>query len=279
VAESDKVFAGSVPEIYDRLMVPLIFDPYAADIAARAGRLAPRDLLEVAAGTGAVTRALAAALGADARMTVTDLNPPMLAQARLRLPDPRITWQQADALALPFADASFDVVVCQFGAMFFPDKTQGYAQARRVLKAGGVYLFNVWDDIAANDFAAVAMQALAELFPHDPPRFMARTPHGYHDADRIRSELAAAGFAHIAIETVAHRSKAASANDVAIAYCHGTPWRGEIEARDPAGLATATTRVADAIARRFGTGAVDGKISALVIEARRRPQSSEDVYS
>jgi ubiquinone/menaquinone biosynthesis C-methylase UbiE len=247
--------------------VPLIFEPYATEIAARARRLAPRNLLEIAAGTGAVTRALAAALPATTRMTVTDLNPPMLEQARLRLPDSRIEWQQADALALPFADASFDVVVCQFGAMFFPDKVQGYAQARRVLRGGGRYLFNVWDTIAQNDFADVAMQALAEHFPHDPPRFMARTPHGYHDADKIRAEVAAAGFSDIVIETVVHRSRAASARDVAIAYCQGTPWRGEIEARDASGLAEATARVADAIARRFGSGAVDGKISALVISA------------
>jgi len=268
MSASDKVFAGSVPEIYDRLMVPLIFAPYAADIASRARRLAPRTLLEVAAGTGAVTRALAAALP-DTRMVVTDLNPPMLAQARLRLPDSRIAWQQADALALPFPDESFDVVVCQFGAMFFPDKLQGYGEARRVLKPGGRYLFNVWDAIAANDFADVVTNTMAEVFPDDPPRFMARTPHGYHDGDTIRRALAAAGFSAIDIATVAHRSQAASAREVAIAYCQGTPLRGEIEARDAARLEEATARAADAIARRFGSGAVDGAISALVIEATR----------
>ena len=120
----------------------------------------------------------------------------MLDYAKTRLPDDgRITWKQADALALPFGDQSFDAVACQFGAMFFPDRVAGYKEARRVLKPGGHFIFNVWDRISENDFADVVTQALAEIFPDDPPRFMARTPHGYHDVDQIRADLKAAGFA------------------------------------------------------------------------------------
>ena len=131
---NDKVFAGSIPELYDRLMVPLIFEPYASDLARRVAAIQPRQVLETAAGTGVVTRALASHLAADAHIVATDLNPPMLEQAARRLQDERVTWKQADALALPFEDLGFDAVVCQFGAMFFPDKTQGYREARRVLK-------------------------------------------------------------------------------------------------------------------------------------------------
>ena len=169
--------------------------------------------------------------------TATDLNQPMLdhAAARQRV-DGRIAWQQADALALPFGDRAFDIVACQFGVMFFPDKVQGYREARRVLRPGGRFLFNVWDRIAENVFADVVTEALASVFPHDPPRFMARTPHGHHDVGKIREELAAAGFASIAVETVDGTSRAASARDVAIAYCQGTPLRNEIEARDPTDL-------------------------------------------
>jgi ubiquinone/menaquinone biosynthesis C-methylase UbiE len=269
MSATDKLFAGSIPEVYDRLLVPLIFQPYADDLAARAAAAEPRTVLEVAAGTGAVTRALAARLPPTARMVVTDLNPPMLEHARSRLTDGRIDWRQADALALPFADASFDAVVCQFGVMFFPDRVQGYREARRVLTPGGHYLFNAWDEIAANEFADVVTQALAEIFPHDPPRFLARTPHGYHDADAIRRDLEAAGFSDIAVEVVAHRSRAHSAREVAVAYCQGTPLRNEIEARDAARLEEATARAAQAIAQRFGPGPVDGAISALVVSARR----------
>ena len=192
---TDKVFAGSIPEFYDRLMVPLIFEPYAADLAKRVAEAAPRAVLETAAGTGVVTRAMASRLPAGVHITATDLNQPMLDYAKARQPgDKRISWKQADALALPFDDQSFDVVACEFGVMFFPDKVQGYKEARRVLKPGGRLLFNVWDKISENDFAHTIAQALAEMFPDDPPRFMERTPHGYHDGKQIRAELARPDF-------------------------------------------------------------------------------------
>ena len=236
--ETDTGFAGSIPENYDRYLVPLIFEPYAADSAGRAASLSPGAVLETAAGSGVVTRALAPRLPRDARYVVTDLNPPMVDYAASRQPpDPRIEWRAADALALPFADASFDLVCCQFGAMFFPDRTAGYREARRVLKPGGHFLFSVWDRIEANVFADDVTNALAELFPDDPPRFLARTPHGYHDTGLIRRELEDAGFSGVAIETRAERSRAASPRVPAVAYCQGTPLRNEIEARDAAMLA------------------------------------------
>lgn len=264
---SDKVFAGSVPQLYDRLMVPMIFAPYARDLAQRIKGHRPRDLLEIAAGTGAVTTVLATELP-DTSITATDLNEPMLAQAKTRLAGKaNISWQQADALSLPFGDASFDIVACQFGAMFFPDRIKGYAEARRVIRPGGRFFFNVWDKIEENDFADVMQQTMHQVFPGNPPQFMARTPHGYHDPARIRDDLTAAGFRDIAIELVTRRSPAASAQDAALAYCQGTPMRGEIEVRGQPGLEAATQRVAEALARRFGNGPIDGKIQALVISA------------
>jgi ubiquinone/menaquinone biosynthesis C-methylase UbiE len=270
MATTDKLFAGSIPEIYDRFLVPLIFEPYARDLAARLAELKPRDVLEIAAGTGALTRAIASTLPALARIVATDLNQPMLDHAAARQPgDGRITWRQADALALPFADQSFDVAACQFGVMFFPDRVQGYKEARRVLKPGGRLIFNVWDRIAENEFADVVTEALAAVFPQDPPRFMARTPHGYHDLDKIRAELMAAGFASIAIATLDETSRAPSPRDVAIAYCQGTPLRNEIAVRDAARLEEATQAAADALARRFGAGAIAGRIRAHVVTALR----------
>jgi ubiquinone/menaquinone biosynthesis C-methylase UbiE len=265
---SDKVFTGLIPQIYDRLLVPMIFAPYAQDLARRVGHHKPSDVLETAAGTGAVTAALAAELPATTQITATDLNEPMLAQARTHLADrPQIRWQQADALALPFGDASFDAVACQFGAMFFPDRVKGYAEARRVLRPGGRLFFNVWDRIEENDFANVVHQALQQVFPNDPPQFMARTPHGYHDEARILADLTAAGFTDIAIEPLAHRSRASSPQDPATAFCQGTPMRGEIEARGAPGLEAATQKSAEALARRFGNGPIEGRIRALVISA------------
>jgi ubiquinone/menaquinone biosynthesis C-methylase UbiE len=265
---TDKEFTGSIPQLYDRLLVPMIFAPYARDLARRIKAYQPRDLLEIAAGTGALTSALASELPEIVQITATDLNEPMLAQAKTHLAGkPQIKWQQADALALPFGDASFDIVACQFGVMFFPDRVKGYAEARRALKPGGRFVFNVWDKIEENDFTNVVQETLQRVFPDNPPRFLARTPHGYHDPSRLRADLSEAGFTDIAIETVAHRSRANSPQDPATAFCQGTPMRGEIEARMVPGLEAATQQCAEALAHRFGNGPIEGRIQALVISA------------
>ncbi|GJH30445.1 class I SAM-dependent methyltransferase [Caballeronia novacaledonica] len=266
----DANFAGQIPELYDRYLVPMLFASYAADIAQRAAALEPSRVLETAAGTGAVTRAMAHALPAHVDIVATDLNQAMLDRAATLDTGGSVTWQQANALQLPFDDASFDIVVCQFGAMFFPDKTAAFAQARRVLRPGGALLFNVWDRIEENEFADTVTDALARVFPADPPLFMKRTPHGYFDRDVIARDLAAAGFdAKPRFDTIAQRSRATSADVAAIAYCQGTPLRNEIEARGGASLDEATSACAKAIAARFGSGAVDGRIQAHVIVVRR----------
>ena len=266
---TDKVFAGPVPQIYDRLLVPLIFQPYAEDLAARVVADRPRRILEIAAGTGALTQEMAGHLDGGS-IVATDLNPAMLDIAAARFSgDDRLVFPQADALDLPFPDGSFDVVACQFGAMFFPDKAKGYAQARRVLKPGGRFLFNVWDTVETNDFTRVMLDALAELFPDDPPRFLARTPHGYHDAGTIELDIMAGGFPRPEIERVEKRSRADSAADVAIGLCQGTPMRGEIEARGTPELGAVTEAVAKALEQCFGSGPIEGALSAFVVSARK----------
>ena len=268
MSETDKVFAGSIPENYDRYLVPLIFETFAQDIAHRVAALSPSSVLETAAGSGVVTRALTPRLAPDASYVVTDLNQPMLDYAATRQPaDRRIRWRKADAQALPFEDAAFDIVCCQFGVMFFPDRRTGYREAKRVLKPGGRFMFNAWDRIEENVFANDVTDALAEVFPRDPPRFLARTPHGYHDTALIRSELEKAGFSSVAIETRAEQSRAPSPRHPAVAYCQGTPLRNEIEARDADKLEAATDYAASMIAKRHGSGEVAGKIQAHVIVA------------
>jgi ubiquinone/menaquinone biosynthesis C-methylase UbiE len=270
VPEIDRVFAGSIPQLYERYLVPLIFECYARDLAARVARRQPARVLEIAAGTGVVTRQLANLLPPNASIVATDLNQPMLDQAAAVGTARPIEWRLADAMQLPFADQAFDVVVCQFAVMFFPDKTKAFSEARRMLRAGGVFLFNVWDRIEQNEFAEAVTQALQGMFPEDPPRFLARIPHGYHDRSVIAEDLARVGFgAPLESTTLVQRSRADSPRIPALAYCQGTPLRTEIEARGPSRLAEATELATAAIAKRFGSGAVDGKIQAHIISVER----------
>jgi SAM-dependent methyltransferase len=209
---------------------------------------------------------MATALPETVAIVATDLNQAMLDQAAARGTTRPVTWRQADVMALPFADGAFDAVVCQFGTMFFPEKSRAYAEVRRVLKPGGLFVFNVWDRIQENEFSDTVTTALAALFPDDPPRFLARTPHGYHDQETITRDLADGGFtATPAITTLAVRSRAAACERVAVAYCQGTPLRNEIEARDASRLTEATALVTEAVARRFGRETVEGKIQAHIV--------------
>lgn len=268
--ENDGRFSHAVAARYQELLVPLIFAPYAADLVDRLAPLQPASVLELAAGTGVVTRALAARLPREVSLVATDLNEAMLAVAQAQGAARPVVWRQADAMALPFDDASFDAVVCQFGAMFFPDKAHAFAEARRVLRPGGTLLFNVWDRIETNDFARVVSDVLAELFPEDPPSFMASVPHGYFSAEAIARDLALAGFVESPIiETVTATSHADTPHLAALAYCHGTPMRGEIEARSGVGLEDATAVATAALAARFGDGPIAGRIQALVAQVAR----------
>jgi ubiquinone/menaquinone biosynthesis C-methylase UbiE len=267
--DADRNFRGSIPALYDRYLGPMIFAPYAEDMAARLAGLAEGALLETAAGTGMVTRALDARLPRAVSILATDLSQPMLDHAAGQLSSERVSWRQADAQALPFPDGMFDAVVCQFGAMFFQDRPRAFAEAHRVLKPGGRFLFSVWDRIEANEFPDAVVQAVAALFPEDPPVFLARTPHGHHDVEALRAELRAAGFATVEAEAVERESRAPDARAVAIGFCQGTPMRGEIEAHGAGALAAATEAAAAAIAARFGEGPVAGRIRAHVLTAER----------
>jgi SAM-dependent methyltransferase len=209
---------------------------------------------------------LASVLPESVSIVATDLNQAMLDEASAVESSRNVEWRQADAMQLPFPDRMFDAVVCQFGVMFFPDKARAFSEARRVLGAGGIFLFNVWDRIAENEFADTVTTALEPLFPGNPPHFLARTPHGYHDSRAIQRDLANGGFvASPRIDTLATRSRAASPRIPAIAYCQGTPLRNEIEARDASRLGEATDVAAEAIAKRFGRGAIEGKIQAHIV--------------
>lgn len=257
-----ETFRHSTPDRYDRLMVPLLFEPYAKLIADRAVHFKPTRILETAAGTGVVTREVHAALpGVD--IVATDLNPAMLEVAGRHIQSERVIFEQANAQDLPYPDGSFDLVLCQFGIMFFPDKVRAHREARRVLRPGGHYVLVTFDALERNPIPRAADEAVEALFPDDPPRYMERGPFSYTDPGLIEQDLRAAGFSEVELETCALSSRV-TARDAAEGMVLGSPFRAEIERRDPSALQRATDAVAHALDRWDGK---DAPIHAHVVTA------------
>lgn len=268
MSSKEASFGGSVPQIYQRLLVPLLFLEYAEDIASRVKLRAQGTVLETACGTGVVTRQLRQTLPASARLVATDLSPPMLEVAQQQLKDlPGIEFRQADATALPFEDASFDAVVCQFGAMFFPDKGQGYREAARVLKPGGSFLFNVWDSLSQNPIPDGVAKAVARLTPDNPADFLGKIPYGYYDRKGIEAQLKANGFAEVEYFVQKKTSRAPSAHDASFAFTAGTPLAAQLAERGITDKANAAAE--QAMRDQFGDGAVSTQMQAILFVARK----------
>jgi SAM-dependent methyltransferase len=261
-------FSGSVPAFYDRHLGPVLFEPYAADLVSRLPKRDGLRVLELACGTGIVTRRLREALPDSATVVATDLNEAMIAYAQAAVAAGGIVWQQADAQALDFDDGSFDVVACQFGFMFLPDKVQGFREARRVLDSGGVLLANVWHPVEANPAVGIINTALAELFPDDPPRFL-ETPYGYHDSERIRADMSAAGWEDVQLDDVSVRSRAPSVGDFAAGFVLGTPLTHELAERGSDSEAVTQALTAALISAGGDRRPFEPLLAATVISAVR----------
>ena len=265
----DAKFNGTIPEMYDRFLGPLLFEPFAIDLASRVGSLKPQNVLEVAAGTGLVTREMLKTLPRTSRLSVTDLNDPMTDHARRHVgEDSRVSWRQADAMGLPFDDGEFDAVVCQFGIMFFPDKARGMREFHRVLSDGGNLLLSVWDSLDRNPPGAIIHTALAEIFPEDPPDFY-RVPFSMCDVNALRALAAQAGFRNVKIETLTLEGTSPSAGDAAIGLVGGNPVINAIRERAPELVSTVEARTRERLAERFGTGELKVPLRAHVLTASK----------
>jgi ubiquinone/menaquinone biosynthesis C-methylase UbiE len=265
MSDMNRSFSGSMPEFYDHFLVPTMFEPFARDMAARLSGMKSGQVLELAAGTGVVTRALARTLPPSVGITATDLNPAMIERAQSHAGLERVVWREADALALPFAEEAFEYVVCQFGVMFFPDKQAGFREALRVLKPGGRFLFNVWGD-SEGTVMAEARQVVGQRLSVDPATLTAPI---YNDIEAVQAELSASGFASVTAGKLAERSHSSSAREAAIANCHGGLLRAHIEKHAPERLDEITDAVAAAIAARFGNGPIDAPLNAILFTADR----------
>jgi len=251
-------------ETYDRCLGQAVFLPFAVDMARRAARLSPARVLEVAAGSGVLTARLVADVPA-AQVTATDLNAAMVDVGASHVPE--AAWHAADASHLPFPDAAFDLVVCQFGVMFFPDRPAAWAEAARVLAPGGRLLFTTWDTVDTHGFARVLLDGLERAFPGDVPPFVSAVPHGYSDLDLVAADVRAGGLEVLSVETVTLEGHADSAAQIATGFCAGTPIRGGIEARGD--LAATIALVGEEMTAQWGDGPVISRMTAHVIEARR----------
>lgn len=264
MTETDAAFDHSTPALYDRYMGPLLFEPYAKLVAERSVLLQPAHILETAAGTGIVTRAVNQAVP-QAQIVATDVNPAVLEFAAQRVRSERVAFERADAQDLPFAEGSFDLVLCQFGVMFFPEKVRANREARRVLRFGGQYLLVSFDRLELNPVPKAAGDAVARLFPDDPPQYMERGPFSYTDPALIEHDLVAAGFTDIELETVSLSSRV-SARDAAQGIVFGSPFRSEIERRAPSALDRAATAVTEALLPWDGK---EAPMSAHVVTATK----------
>jgi SAM-dependent methyltransferase len=265
MSDMNRSFSGSMPEFYDRFLVPVMFEPFACDLASRLKELKSGLLLELAAGTGVVTRAMTEALPREVQMTATDLNPAMLDQAKSHAGLERVTWREADALALPFSDGMFDCVVCQFGVMFFPDKGAGFREAFRVLRPGGQLIFNVWGDREDTVQQLISVE-VGRLLSRDPATLLAPE---YNEIEMVKAELTGAGFGQVVAENVVKSSHFNSARDAAISSCHGGLLRAQIERHAPERLEEITDSSTAVISARYGNGQIDAPLRAIVFTAHR----------
>lgn len=262
MTETD-VFRHSTPSLYHRYMGPLLFEPYAKHVAERLVVLRPNRILETAAGTGIVTRAVNRVVP-NAQIVATDINPAVVEFASQHFRTERVTFQRADAQHLPFDDQSFDLVLCVFGAMFFPDKIRANAEARRVLRIGGRYVLVTFDRLDRNPIPEAAGEAVATVF-RENPRYMERGPFSYTDAGLVETDLRGAGFEDITVETVQLTSRV-TAPEAARGIVLGSPFRAEIERLDPSALERALTEVTEALLPWDGK---DAAMSAHIATATR----------
>jgi ubiquinone/menaquinone biosynthesis C-methylase UbiE len=261
-------FSGSVPANYDRYMGPLFFEPYALDLASRIKDGDIKKVLEIACGTGRVTKQLRRSLPSPVEITATDISSEMIEVAKTQfLPEENIEFRVADAQALPFSDSTFDLVVCQFGFMFVPDKQKAFGEAFRVLKQEAMLLFNTWDKIENNPLSNTLKNIVEEYFGNQNAAEFFKVPFSMFSKEDIRSLLNEAGFKKIDIELITKEGVALSASDAAKSLIFGTPAFKEISEADTSAPEKIVAIAEKEIAELYGNKPSKSELNAWVVEA------------
>ena len=262
-------FSGSIPQYYDSFLGTMYFEPYALDLAKRINKISPKNLLELASGTGRLTKLLPGVTAKGASIIASDINPAMINFGQSKVQDDKIKWQVVDAVSLPFDDSTFDCVVVQFGVMFYSDRIKSFREAWRVLKPGGTFLFNCWDELKTNPLSFIADEALHQFFPVDTPAFFS-IPYSYYDEKIIRSDLQQAGFENTTVEVVKLTSYSKTAADAAKGLIQGTPTVTAIEERDAKKLPLILAHIDNEIAKQFGKESLKVPLQARIVSAIKK---------
>lgn len=257
-------FSGNIPKYYDSFLGPMFFEPFALDMANRVGKIAPMELLELASGTGRLTKLLPAVLSKDAHIIASDINPAMVNFGRSIIEGDNVEWQQVDAVSLPFPDATFDCITVTFGVMFYSDRVKAFKEAFRVLKPGGTFIFSAWDEIKNNPMANIVNSTLKHFFPVDTPAFYT-VPFSYHDENLINDNLHEAGFKNVAMEIVKLTGYSKSNDSAAKGLIYGTPTITAIEERDGEIINDVMEHLKREIAARFGTQSLPVPLQARIV--------------
>lgn len=265
--EKTAAFAGTIPANYERYLGPFLFEPYALDLVSRLQDKKYNDILEIACGTGRVTAHLAKSVKHDT-LTATDLNQDMISVAKEMIPDKNIKWMQADAMQLPFDDGSFDLVVIQFGVMFFPDKENGLKEAYRVLKTGGKLIYNTWNKVETNEAIHEGHSIIKSYFPDNPPIFYT-VPFSMYDDRELTTVTRRAAFKNITTTLVKKEGVSPSAADLAKGMVEGNPVYLAILERDPSLINTIKERIQKVLAEKFGDKPLKSPLQAWVVEGSK----------
>jgi ubiquinone/menaquinone biosynthesis C-methylase UbiE len=259
-------FSGSIPEHYDRVLGPMFFEPYAIEVSQRIDPSSVNTVLEIGSGTGRVTAHLRNVISSATKLIGSDISEDMLAVAKEKLKGLDIDWRIIDAQDLPFDDDSIDVIVGCFCYMFVPDKHKAFAEAHRVLRPGGMFIFSTWDKLELNGASYTYRKIVKKLFEDSLPESY-NLPFSMNDQNAIKGMLKETGFSKIKVERVDKDSISQTAGEAANGLARGGSIYNEIMMHDPSLVEEIIKELEKELSEKFGTSPMIAPMTAVVCQA------------